>query len=152
SVSQIVPELSVQLRVPAGVATDPRPASYCHWAEADAGLRRLASLTISLESNSSEHRGRRTHHPADDASAPLIVGGGYSDRFGDSLGVAGAGSLFPKESLVSTLSPFPCSWYIATTSVPSWSAPGRSIAPGGVSSVVPSLRVSRVPVSSTLCT
>src|SRR5437899_8341901 len=75
---------------------------------------------------------------------------GYSDRFGDSLGVAGAGSLFPKESLVSTLSPFSCSRYIATTSVPSWSAPGRSVAPGGVSSVVPSLRVSWVPDWSTL--
>src|SRR5438128_5754974 len=113
----------------------------------------MPELTISLESDSSEHRGRRSHHPADDASAPLILGGGgYSDRFGDSLGVAGAGSLFPKESLVSTLSPFSCCWYIATTSVPSWSAPGRSIAPGGVSSVVPSLRVSRVPDSSTLCT
>ncbi len=104
---------------------------------------RIAELTISLESDSWRNRGRRTHHTADDASAPLIVGEGYWDCFGDSLGVAGAGSLFPKESLVSTLSPFSCCWYIATTSVPSWSAPGRSIAPGGVSSVVPSLRMSR---------
>ena len=56
-------------------------------------------------------------------------------RFGASLGVEGAGALCIRESLVKILSPF-SSRYIATTIVPSWSAPGRITDPGGVSSLV----------------
>src|SRR2546430_15032113 len=62
---------------------------------------------------------------------------GRLDRyhFGASLGVEGAGALCIRESLVKILSPF-SSRYIATTIVPSWSAPGRITDPGGVSSLV----------------
>src|SRR5437870_1098093 len=76
---------------------------------------------------------------------------GLDHRFGDSLGVEGAGALGFRESFVTILSPF-SSRYIATTIVPSWSALGRITDPSGVSSLVPSARVILVPVSSTLCT
>src|SRR4029453_2861697 len=72
-------------------------------------------------------------------------------RFGDSLGVEGAGALCVRESLVTILSRF-SSRYITTTIVRSWSAPARITDPSGVSSLVPSVRVISVPVSSTLCT
>jgi hypothetical protein len=71
-------------------------------------------------------------------------------RFGDSLGVEGAGAA-GFMSLVKILSPF-SSRYPATTIVPSWSAPGRTTDPSRVSSLVPSVRVILVPDSSTLCT
>src|SRR5258705_8191738 len=73
-------------------------------------------------------------------------------RFGDSLGVEGTGdSICPRVRSVKILTPF-SSRYIAITSVPFSSAPGRTIDPGGVRSLVPSVRVTSVPVSSTLCT
>src|SRR4030095_8717956 len=72
----------------------------------------------------------------------------YSGRFGAS----GAGSLRPRDSPVRTLRPSSCSRYIATTIMPSSRAAGLNCAPGGVTSFVPSARVSSVPDSSTLCT
>jgi len=57
--------------------------------------------------------------------------------FGVSLGVEGTGSLGFRDNLVKTLLPFSSSRYIATTMVPSLSAPGRSVLPGGVKSLVP---------------
>jgi hypothetical protein len=80
---------------------------------------------------------------------PVARGGCYRDGFGDSPGVTGTGSLFPNESLVNTLRPFSCSRYSVSTSVPSLRAPGGIVAPGGVSSEVPSLRVSWVRAQST---
>ena len=88
--------------------------------EADADLLRLAELR------------HGTHRPTDDASACLLSRRLDQYRFGGSVGVEGAGALCPTASLVKILSPF-SSRYIATTIVPSSSAPGRITDPGGVS-------------------
>src|SRR5438132_6319417 len=81
SVSQIVPERSVQLRVPAGVATDPRPASYCHCytdAIRSRGLRLLVVPQLEAENVELDRvhalslLGRGIHHAlfgSDDGSA-----------------------------------------------------------------------------------
>jgi hypothetical protein len=62
----------------------------------------------------------------------FTFGGARGHRFGDSLGVEGAGSLCFRESLVTIWSPF-SSRYIATTIEPAWSALGRITDPSGVS-------------------